>query len=317
MILSFNFGLGWIFGLLVTSEFPEPLYITFVVLFSLFVSLQGVLIFFLHCVRNQTARHLWTMWFYVVFCCQNVRDAKILSQTSHMTGMTLGMTPRATPRATPAMRRKNTKMASPGETSMQMQPITSLAQKYCNPDSLRGSVGSPLNDFDTMETFIGLPSPMNDSEFFTDEIDIGKDIIKEKEQVERKPSLAKRLSKRISRHSKTDVSEEMLVDDVEKGREMSKQESKKSLSKRSKKGSKKAHNRMEEVKMEDEFGGSTYSLESGSQVLEIQFKPDDHQEDEDSDEEEWRRLKEQFRDINNLLNPSFLGEGDQPSEMFY
>ncbi len=299
-----------------TSEFPESLYITFVVLFSLFVGLQGVLIFFLHCVRNQTARRLWTMWFYVVFCCQNVRDAKILSQSSHMTGMTPGMTPRATP----AVRRKNLKVASPGENSLQMQPITSLAQKYCNPDSVRGSVGSPLNEFDTMETYIGLPSPMTDSEFFTDEIDIGKDIIKEEEQVEKKLSLAKRWSKisksSFGRHSKTDVSEETLVDDVEKGRKMSKQESKKSLSKKSKKGSKKVHNRMEEVMMEDEFGGSTYSLESGSQVLEIQFKPDEHEEDEDSDEEEWRRLKQQFKDINNLLNPSFL-EGDQPSEMFY
>ena len=82
MILSVNFGLGWILGLLSTGLFPEPVYLTFVYLFSMFVGSQGVLILIFHCIRNQRMRKMWKMWFLVVFCCTKPSDAKKMSRST-------------------------------------------------------------------------------------------------------------------------------------------------------------------------------------------------------------------------------------------
>ena len=96
MILSVNFGLGWILGLLSTGLFPEPVYLTFVYLFSIFVGLQGVLILIFHCIRNQRVRKTWEMWFLVVFCCTKPSDARNVTKSTT-----------ATPYMTPAIARKN------------------------------------------------------------------------------------------------------------------------------------------------------------------------------------------------------------------
>ena len=62
MALAVMFGLGWAFGLAATSLPVKELTITFQVLFSLFVGLQGFLIFLLHGLRNMEARNIWRKW---------------------------------------------------------------------------------------------------------------------------------------------------------------------------------------------------------------------------------------------------------------
>ena len=59
MSLSVVLGLGWGLGLAATSSSVVELTTTFQVIFSIFVGMQGVLIFFLHGVRNKDARDLW------------------------------------------------------------------------------------------------------------------------------------------------------------------------------------------------------------------------------------------------------------------
>ena len=60
MSLSVVLGLGWGLGLAATSSSVVGLTVTFQVIFSIFVGMQGVLIFVLHGVRNKDARELWT-----------------------------------------------------------------------------------------------------------------------------------------------------------------------------------------------------------------------------------------------------------------
>ena len=59
MSLSVVLGLGWGLGLAATSSSVVGLTVTFQVIFSIFVGMQGVLIFVLHGVRNKDARDLW------------------------------------------------------------------------------------------------------------------------------------------------------------------------------------------------------------------------------------------------------------------
>ena len=280
MILSMNFGLGWIFGLLVTSKYPEPLYITFIVIFSLFVGLQGILLFVLHCVRNQTARETWRVWFYILCCCENRRNAKTLAKSHYF----------KTPGATPAIHRKNFNGSSAPETSSK---ITPLAQKYFTSsviDSEKVSIGSPLHESYTMETYLGPAESIN----LMDDFDFGKELT----EVE----VARMSKASLGVKSKTD--EETLNDDGSE-KKMSKQESIKNMLglKKSKKNSKKAQ-RVEKM-VEDDLNDSMYSLELDSQVLEIQYKPGFTEEDTD-EEEEWQKLKEQFEDVNKIVNTSFL-----------
>ena len=61
--LAVVFGLGWGFGLLATSYPVEAITITLQVFFSIFVGVQGVLLFVLHGVRNSDARNTWKNWF--------------------------------------------------------------------------------------------------------------------------------------------------------------------------------------------------------------------------------------------------------------
>ena len=64
--LAVMFGLGWAFGLAATSLPIKELTFTFQILFSVFVGLQGFLIFLLHGIRNKDARKLWKQWFRIV-----------------------------------------------------------------------------------------------------------------------------------------------------------------------------------------------------------------------------------------------------------
>ena len=61
--LAVVFGLGWAFGLAATSLPIKELTFTFQLLFSVFVGLQGFLIFLLHGIRNKDARNAWKRWF--------------------------------------------------------------------------------------------------------------------------------------------------------------------------------------------------------------------------------------------------------------
>ena len=65
-ILAVMFGLGWTLGLAATSVPVKEFSLTFQILFSIFVGAQGVLIFFLHGVRNQDIRKLWKWWLIVL-----------------------------------------------------------------------------------------------------------------------------------------------------------------------------------------------------------------------------------------------------------
>ena len=61
--LAVVFGLGWAFGLAATSLPIKELTFTLQILFSVFVGLQGFLIFLLHGIRNKDARNAWKRWF--------------------------------------------------------------------------------------------------------------------------------------------------------------------------------------------------------------------------------------------------------------
>ena len=60
--LATLFGLGWGFGLAASGTTANELTFTFQLLFSLFVGLQGVVLFVLHGVRKQEARGQWKEW---------------------------------------------------------------------------------------------------------------------------------------------------------------------------------------------------------------------------------------------------------------
>ena len=72
IILSLLFGLGWAFGLIGTSsQLPEEAYIPAQYIFSIFMGIQGVLIFLLHAVRSRVARKDWKNWWFTVTCRSN------------------------------------------------------------------------------------------------------------------------------------------------------------------------------------------------------------------------------------------------------
>lgn len=60
--LTTLFGLGWGFGLAASGITVNELTFTFQLLFSLFVGLQGVILFVLHGVRKPEARGQWKEW---------------------------------------------------------------------------------------------------------------------------------------------------------------------------------------------------------------------------------------------------------------
>ena len=63
LTLATIFGLGWGIGLAATSGPIAELSLTFQIVFSILVGLQGTLIFVLHGVRNKDVRNLWKQCF--------------------------------------------------------------------------------------------------------------------------------------------------------------------------------------------------------------------------------------------------------------
>ena len=61
--LAVVFGLGWALGLAATSLPVKELTLTFQILFSIFVGVQGILLFLLHGVRNKDIRNIWIQCF--------------------------------------------------------------------------------------------------------------------------------------------------------------------------------------------------------------------------------------------------------------
>ena len=76
VVLSLLFGLGWAFGLIGTSSLPQEAYTPAQYIFSIFMGIQGVLIFILHTVRSQEAREEWKKWWYTVTCRRNSYELK-------------------------------------------------------------------------------------------------------------------------------------------------------------------------------------------------------------------------------------------------
>lgn len=62
--LAIVFGLGWGLGLIATSSDEEGVTLAFQIVFTIFVALQGLLLFAFHGVRNKDARQLWKEWCY-------------------------------------------------------------------------------------------------------------------------------------------------------------------------------------------------------------------------------------------------------------
>lgn len=76
VILSLVFGLGWIFGLIGTSSLPRKVYLPAQYIFSIFMGLQGVLIFLLHAVCSPDAREEWKKWWYSLTCRRSQYELK-------------------------------------------------------------------------------------------------------------------------------------------------------------------------------------------------------------------------------------------------
>lgn len=62
--LAIVFGLGWGLGLMATSSSEEGVTLAFQIVFTIFVALQGLLLFAFHGIRNKDARQLWKEWCY-------------------------------------------------------------------------------------------------------------------------------------------------------------------------------------------------------------------------------------------------------------
>ena len=88
--LSVVFGLGWGFGLLVTSSPELGVTITLQVLFSIFVGAQGALLFILHGIRSGDARDLWKQCCFKrkkFFPSKSTIKSSNETNTSHSIGM--------------------------------------------------------------------------------------------------------------------------------------------------------------------------------------------------------------------------------------
>ena len=68
VLLSLLFGLGWAFGLIGTSSLPREVHLPAQYIFSIFMGIQGVLMFILHAVRSPDSREEWTRWWYIITC---------------------------------------------------------------------------------------------------------------------------------------------------------------------------------------------------------------------------------------------------------
>ena len=344
IVLSVNFGLGWSFGLLGTAEFPRPVYLTFVYLFSIFVGMQGVLIFILHCARTRAAREIWTRWILVICMCKRPEEAKFI--TRQMATNTGG--------GTPAISRKPAPMAKPSR-ALDKHAIPLYMQHYTRQTSKADMGGpkrnemykNPVHGLDDMET----ETRMAPSLVF-DDIDIGKELSKIEEQFPRyddnEQESSKKLSKKESKQQLRKQESTQLRKQESKqlrkqeSKQLRKQESKQLWKQESKQlwkqDSKSEANKIQteektkrlvktktesgsNLKMlhEDDLAGSTYSLGevslTGSEALEIEFAPSLDASDDESTT--WIDLEKQFADIGTLDNADIFEEFKTENNFFY
>ena len=281
MILSVNFGLGWALGLVATADLPREFYLTFVYIFSLFVGMQGVLIFLLHCARSAVARNFWTYLFYTICLCKKSKEAKTVSGHKMPTG---------TPFATPGPRRKF-------RDPLQNVPLSSRGSMPGSPHVI---IKNPVHGLGEADTgFTDLPqSNVFESLDLWQEIEAGmaNAAIDPKKKSLKEKKLSKKMSKKESK------------------KKLSKKESKKKLSKeQSKKKLKKEEESKSLIKdTSKELRGSLYSLGemslTGSQALEIEFAPSikGNSSSDEEEEKKWRKLSAQFESINAMVNESFI-----------
>lgn len=82
-ILSLLFGLGWAFGFIGTTSLPSSVYIPAQYIFSIFIGIQGVLIFILHAIRSADSREEWRRWWYTLTCRSEIYHVR---RTMSVTG---------------------------------------------------------------------------------------------------------------------------------------------------------------------------------------------------------------------------------------
>lgn len=289
MILSVNFGLGWALGLVATADLPREFYLTFVYIFSLFVGMQGVLIFLLHCARSAIARNFWTYLFYTICLCKKSKEAKTVSGHKMPTG---------TPFATPGPRRKF-------RDPLQNLPLSSRGSMPGSPHVI---IKNPVHGLDEADTgFTDLPqSNVFESLDLWQEIEAG--MVNAAIDPKKKSLKEKKFSKKMSKK--------------ESKKKLSKKESKKKLSKeQSKKKLKKEEESKSLIKdTSKELRGSLYSLGemslTGSQALEIEFAPSikGNSSSDEEEEKKWRKLSAQFESINAMVNESFIESKREPKK---
>ena len=80
--LAVVFGLGWGLGLAATGLPVKELTLTFQILFSIFVGIQGTLLFLLHGVRNKDIRNIWIQCFAAIGCKSRLTNVISSTKTS-------------------------------------------------------------------------------------------------------------------------------------------------------------------------------------------------------------------------------------------
>ena len=121
--LAVVFGLGWALGLAATSFPVKELTFILQILFSVFVGIQGVLLFLLHGVRNKDIRKVWIQYFAVIG--RNSRLASVISstKTSSAGPESLGATRNTSGIST--LPRKRNEYSSAAENAYCQQPYQS------------------------------------------------------------------------------------------------------------------------------------------------------------------------------------------------
>ena len=128
LTLSLLFGLGWGIGFTITADIKHvPIATTLQALFIIFTSFQGLLIFFMHCVRSDDARNEWKKWFNVVTCHYSSDGYSSYKKPTHSSSA-----------ATGEYGYRN-KLVSKGSKTL------STSDNY-NSDTLKRAVKSPTSD---------------------------------------------------------------------------------------------------------------------------------------------------------------------------
>ena len=121
--LSVVFGLGWALGLAATSLPVKELTLTFQILFSIFVGVQGVLLFLLHGVRNQDIRKVWIQCFAMIG--QKSRLTSIISSTKTSSAGPESLRATRNTSGVSTLPRKRDESASTVENTYSQQPYQS------------------------------------------------------------------------------------------------------------------------------------------------------------------------------------------------